>query len=131
VESGLVMTPQERALLMIYTSVKDRLPVGADEFCEAVKDFDVIPLTESGKVFGGVLVKGNELHVGFAERPKSSIRRYIRSCLNDTIDKYGSAVTSVSKDNPRGLRFCERLGFVKIAEQNGNILLRCDRSDYD
>ena len=41
------MTPQDRALLMVYTSVKDRIPMGVDQFFEAARDFDVVPLTET------------------------------------------------------------------------------------
>ena len=57
------MTPEDRALIMVYTSVKDRLAMGMVEYIEAVKDWEVIPLTESGRVIGGVLQKGNEIHV--------------------------------------------------------------------
>jgi len=28
------------------------------------------------------------------------------------------------------LKFCKRLGFTEISEENGTIKLRCDRSNY-
>ena len=124
------MTPQDRALIMVYTSVKDRLAMGMVEYIEAVKDWEVIPLTESGRVIGGVLLKGNEIHVGYGEKPKGSIRAHIRATLKEIVNKYGCAVTQVREENQAGLRFCERLGFVKLSAQNGTILLRCDRSNY-
>lgn len=124
------MTERDTAIKMIYKSVKGRAPFALEEFVEMLSTWEVEPLTDGGETIGGVLLKGNEMHVGFAEKPKSSIRRYIRSYLKATIDKYGCAVTSVSETNTRGLRFCERLGFVKFGEHNGNILLRCDRSHY-
>jgi hypothetical protein len=124
------MTPQDRALLMVYTSVKDRLTVGLVEYLEAVKDWEVMPLTESGRVIGGVLIKGNEIHVGYGVKPKVSIRGYIRKILGDVISKHGCALTQVQEENLAGLRFCERLGFVKLSAYNGRILLRCDRSNY-
>jgi hypothetical protein len=37
------MTPQDRALIMVYESVKHRLTVGLVEYLEAVKDWEVIP----------------------------------------------------------------------------------------
>jgi hypothetical protein len=123
------MTPQERALIMVYESVKHRFTKGFEVFAEALKDWDVIPLTECGKIIGGVLVKGNELHVGCAQRPRSSPIKYVR-LLKSIIDKYGYAVTSVQADNSIGLRFCLRLGFVKLSEANGMIQLRCDRSNF-
>lgn len=124
------MTPQDRALIMVYESVKHRLTVGLVEYIEALKDWTVIPLTESGRVIGGVLVKDNEIHVGYGVKPIGSIRAYIRSVLGDVIDKHGFAITTVQAENLTGLRFCERLGFVKLSTNDGKILLRCDRSNY-
>jgi hypothetical protein len=124
------VTPQDRALIMVYESVKHRLTIGLVEYLEAVKDWTVIPLTESGRVIGGVLVKDNEIHVGYGVKPIKSIRAYIRSVLGGVIDKHGFAITTVQAENLAGLRFCERLGFVKLSANDGKILLRCDRSNY-
>ena len=126
------MTPQDRALIMVYESVKTRLPAGMGlvEYLEAIKSFSVIPLTENGTVIGGVLVKGPELHVGYGVKPRSSIRRYIKSILATTIAEYGYAKTTVMSDNKAGLRFCERLGFVQLGEENNIVSLRCDQVNY-
>ena len=124
------MTPENRALIMIYESVKHRLSMGFEQYAEAVKDYDILPLTESGKVVGGVMAKGNELHIGIGTQFKASARRYIREYFNRTLDKYGFALTSVQAQNSVGLHFCQRLGFTKVGEANGTILLRCDRSNY-
>lgn len=124
------MTPQDRALVMVYSSVKDRVGMGFAQYAEAIKDYELIPLTESGKVVGGVLLKSNEIHVGCGEKLKASARRYIRQYLNKILDSYGFAITSVQAHNSVGLKFCERLGFVKVGEYNGIYSLRCDRSNY-
>ena len=127
------MTPQDRALVMVYDSVRTRLPAGFGlvEYLEAVKSFDIIPLTENGRVIGGVLTKGPELHIGYGEKPRSSsLRRYIKSILGATIDQYGYAYTMVMSDNKVGLRFCERLGFTQLSEENGTITLRCERGNF-
>lgn len=124
------MTPQERALLMVYTSVKHRLSVGVDQFFEATKDFDVIPLTDSGEVIGGVLMRGKEIHVGLAKKPRATTRHYIKATLGELLKTHGHVLTMVQSENIVGLRFCERLGFVKLGEEDGKIVLRCDRSSY-
>jgi len=124
------MTPEDRALIMIYESVKHRLGIGVAEYIEAVKDWDVVPLTERGEVIGGVLSKGNELHVGYGKKPRATIRPFVKQILGGALDKYGYVVTSVMAENKAGLRFCERLGFVKYGEEGGTIRLRCDRSNY-
>ena len=118
------------ALRMIFTSVQDRLPFGFDEFAEAVKDWEVLPVVQRGKMFGGVMVKGNEIHVGFAEKPTASIRKNIREILTPLFEKHGFLVTSVHISNENGLNFCKRLGFVEIARESDKILLRCDGSKY-
>jgi hypothetical protein len=124
------MTPQDRAMLMVYLSIKDRVNIGLVEYLEAVKDWVVVPLTESGRVIGGVLQKGNEVHIGYGERPKASIRAHLRATLSRVINEHGCALTQVRAENLAGLRFCERLGFVKLSAYDGKILLRCDRSNY-
>ena len=124
------MTPQDRAMLMVYTSVKARLNVGLVEFLKALEDWNVVPLTEAGRVIGGVLVKGNEVHIGYGVKPKASIRGHLRATLREVLDKHGCALTLVQAENLAGLRFCERLGFVKLSAYDGKILLRCDRSNY-
>jgi hypothetical protein len=124
------VTPQDRAMLMVYTSVKDRLTMGLVEFLDVLKDWDVVPLTEAGRVIGGVLIKSNEVHIGYGVKPKSSIRGHLRATLKEVLDKHGYAVTIVEADHLAGLRFCERLGFVKLSTQDGIVQLRCDRSNY-
>lgn len=118
------------ALELIYKSVQDRLPFGYDEFAKAVNDWEIVPVVQCGKMFGGVMVKGNEIHVGFAEKPTASIRKNIREILSPLFEKHGFLVTSVHISNENGLNFCKRLGFVEIAQERDKILLRCDRSKY-
>jgi RimJ/RimL family protein N-acetyltransferase len=117
-------------MLMVYMSVKDRLSVGLVEYLKALESWNVVPLTESGRVIGGVLVKGNEVHIGYGVKPKASIRGHLRATLKEVLDKHGCALTQVQAENLAGLRFCERLGFVKLSSYDGKILLRCDRSNY-
>ena len=124
------MTDQEKAIAMVYESVKKRLPITLAQFSEALKDWTFIPLAENGEIIGAVMQKENELHIGYGKQAKSSILRHIRQPLKDAIEKYGFAHTAVQKGNERGLKFCKRLNFVEIGEDSGKILLRCDRSKY-
>jgi len=121
---------REEALQKIYNSVSGRASFSAGAFCAALADWEVTPVFDAGEIIGGVLSKDNEIHIG-VERPfHFSGRRYIREVLQKTIDKYGFAITTVQPQNSGGLKFCKRLGFVEIGERAGNILLRCDRSNY-
>ena len=124
------MNERDAAIKSVYKSVRGRAPFALEDFVQMLRLWEVVPLYENGRVIGGVLSKDNELHVGYGEKPRASIRPYIKEILGGVIGKYGFAVTTVQADNPAGLRFCERLGFVKLSEENGTIRLRCDRSNF-
>jgi hypothetical protein len=117
-------------LFLIYQSVKNRVQLSFDDFVQAVMDWEVIPVVQRDKLFGGVIVKGNEIHVGFAEKPTASIRGNIKAVLNPLLEKHGFVVTAVKKDNINGLNFCKRLGFVETGRDSDKISLRCDGSHY-
>ena len=120
------------ALKMVYESVKHRVTVSYEDYAAGLVGWDCLPLVEHGEVIGGVIVKLNELHIGYAVKPKtSSLRKHIKEILNRVIYKYGHAVTAVRKDNTAGVKFCERLGFYQYGELGNQLLLRCDRSNYD
>lgn len=118
------------AINVIYQSVKNRLNITVEEFAEALKDWEFVELTEKDEVIGAVMIKDNELHVGYAKKPTASIKGHIKKTLSQLIDKYGSAVTTVTKGNDRGLNFCKRLGFVVINEDSSKIHMKCDRCNY-
>jgi hypothetical protein len=124
------MTEQEQAVFMIYESVKQRLPINFNQFKDALKDWEFVPLTENGEIIGAVMLKENEIHVGYGKKPRASIKKHIKQTLNNLLDKYGEVVTSVQKNNDRGLAFCKRLNFIQIGQENDKILLKCERSKY-
>jgi hypothetical protein len=117
-------------LFLIYQSVKNRVQLSFDDFVQAVMDWEVIPVVQRDKLFGGVIVKGNEIHVGFAEKPTASIRGNIKAVLNPLLEKHGFVITAVKNDNINGLNFCKRLGFVETGRDSDKISLRCDGSHY-
>lgn len=118
------------ALSKLYLSVSDRLQMDFDAFCQAVKDWKIVPLAENGKVIGAVMEKGNEVHIGYGDKPTACIRGHLRKTLKEVIDQYGCAVTFVQKDNQRGLNFCKRLGFVEKSLEKDKIRLECKESKY-
>lgn len=124
------MNEKDAAMLMLFKSVENRLTIDFVAFSDALKDWEVVPLSQNDEVIGGVIIKNNEIHVGYGKPPKASILPHIKKTLKKIIDQYGYAVTSVIKTNQKGLNFCKRLGFVELSEDNVKILLRCDRSNY-
>ena len=124
------MTDRDAALIMLFKSVQDRLTITCDAFTELFDDWDVVPLRQNNEIIGGVLIKNNEIHIGYGKQPKASILPHLKQTLKKVLTQYGFAVTSVETNNIKGLNFCKRLGFVELSRDSVKILLRCDRSRY-
>ena len=125
-----MMTARDTAIHLIYQSVRDRVAMSLAEFTKAMAEWEVEPFEHRGEIIGGVMARGNELHLGLAERPHSSIRAGLRRAMSERLARYGTVVTQVMQQNERGLQFCKRLGFKEVGRQGDKILLMCDRSKY-
>jgi hypothetical protein len=119
-----------KAINVIYELLKDRLNVTPEQFATAMKDWEFVELKEGENVIGAVMVKENELHIGYSKKPKFSIKKHLKDTLRKTIDLYGFAITSVMKSNEKGLKFCKRLGFEIEREDQDKFYLKCDRCNY-
>lgn len=118
-------------LALIYQSVQDRVSFSFEDFYRNLWSWEAIPVFMDGELCGGVIRKGNELHVGFGKKPRGSILKNIKQILNATIKEHGYALTVVAKDNPNGLKFCARLDFKPVYEEGNHIYMRCEKSNYE
>jgi hypothetical protein len=89
---------------MVYESVKHRLTMGLEQYADAVKDWNILPVTQEGQVIGGVMAKDNEIHIGFGIPPKGTIRYLTKTILEPMIAQYGVVKTKVDVKNLKGLR---------------------------
>jgi len=119
-----------KAIELLYNSVKERLPISFEQFAEALKSWELVDVVQNNELIAVVMIKDNELHVGFKSVPKASVKKHINATLVKLIKKFGFAVTTVQKTNERGLKFCKRLGFTVTDEKEGKIYMKCDRSKY-
>ena len=124
------MNEREAALMSIYESVKSRMSFDFGEFQRQLTAWDVVPLKQANQIIGGVLVSGNELHVGYERRPTASILRHIKATLGKILADFGSAITVVDAANQNGLRFCLRLGFDVVERKDDKLYLKCLRCKY-
>ena len=124
------MSERGDALMSIYESIKSRATFDFDEFQRRLADWDVVPLKQADKVIGGVLIKGNEVHIGYGDRPMGTILRHLKATLGKLLSDFGSAVTVVDAANEKGLRFCLRLGFDVVERKNDKFYLKCLRCKY-
>jgi len=123
-------TARDTAIYLIYQSVRGRAAMSLAEFTKAMAEWEVEPFEHNGAIIGGVLARGNEIHLGLAERPKGTIRAGLRRAMSERLARYGAVVTQVMEDNERGLQFCKRIGFKEVGRQGDKILLMCDGSKY-
>jgi hypothetical protein len=129
-EASAIQSERLQAMMVLYESVKNRLDLSFDEFADALKDWDIVPLMQRKELIGAVMLKKNEIHVGYAEKPKASIILHIKQTLADIIKRFGSAITSVDSKNENGLNFCKRLGFVTTETHDGLVYMKCERCNY-
>jgi len=114
----------------LYQSVEHRINISFEQFVESLKDWTPIGLYENGELIGCVIQKENEVHIGYKNKPKASIRKHLKETLKKVIDEYGYAITYVAEDNIEGLKFCKRLGFYELNKEHSKIKLKCDRCKY-
>jgi hypothetical protein len=124
------MIDQIAAKEMLYQSVKDRLTISCSEYINAIKNWEIVPLKRQNEVIGAVLIKGNEVHIGYGKPAGAALKAHLRLTLKKLLDKYGYVVTYVQNDNLKGLNFCKRLGFIELSQDSVKIFLRCDGSKY-
>ena len=96
-----------------------------DQFLQVIERFTLIPILEGGKIIGAVMQNGNEIHVGFSQKPKTSHRGDLRRIMKPLLEQYGEIKTGVRNDNQKGLAICKRLGFVENRRDEAGIHLIC------
>ena len=126
----LIQDKRLQSLAVLYESVKSRLNLSFDEFADSLKDWQIVPLMQRQELIGAVMLKRNEIHVGYLEKPKASIILHIKQTLADIIKRFGSAITTVDSKNEKGLNFCKRWGFVTTETHGGLVYMKCERCNY-
>lgn len=121
------MSDVETAKRKVYESVSARLAVPEAEFYRAMTLFDIVPVTSEGRVIGGILKRGNELHIGCTERPKGAAMRKYICILREVVAEFGCAVATVMPGNDTALHELQRLGFRLAELKDGMMHMRCEK----
>lgn len=124
------MTDRDLAVFLLWKSVKDRLGIKFSVLQSALHDWEIVPLERDGQIVGAFAVKEGEVHLGFGELPKGSIRKYVHTVFQPVMERFGSLRTSVLETNPKGIRFCARMGFEEVKRENGLVHMQCKRLNY-
>ena len=97
-----------------------------ESFLNKFKGFTIYPLKNKNGIIGCSVVKDNEIHVFTTEH--FYMRNYIRSILIPLFDKYEEVVSTVHKDNIKGLKYVIRLGFKPYKQINNTIYIRITKN---
>jgi hypothetical protein len=110
------------ALYAAYRSVLPRLPgLTFEQFRDATSHCRVEAVLVRGELAGAVLIQGAELHACIlpAFFGRWLTRSVLRRTLAAVLEQHGHAITRTTVGNEAGAAFVARLGFTKIAEQDG------------
>ncbi len=121
------MVTRQEVLSALHASLADRFAVDFQQFAAMVCDWDIEPIIVDGRVVGGVMTRGDEIHVGVIPegRRRWLTRSLVRKTLGHVMNRYGRATTKVMRDNAAGHQFVTRLGFRKCAEDADLVYYVC------
>lgn len=117
---------QHKALEQAYKSYKDYWKGTKETFLDKFKGFTIYPLKNKNGIIGCSIVKDNEIHVFSTEH--FYMRNYIRSILIPLFNKYEEVISTVHKDNLKGLKYVTRLGFKPYKQINNTIYIRITKN---
>jgi hypothetical protein len=90
------------------------------------------PICFAGEaITGGVLTRGNVIHVAFEKPPKASVRGFIRRHLKPLVEKFGSAITCIELENQKAIEFDKRLGFEEFKRDNEYVYLEIRKMRHE
>lgn len=113
---------QTKAIEKAYEGYKDSRQCSFEEFCERVRNFNIIPVENKNGIVGAIMICKNEFHISVTE--PFNMRKYIRTVFNPLFKNYLEVVTTVIKSNTKGLEFVKRIGFEEVNRKDNIIYLR-------
>jgi hypothetical protein len=117
---------QTKALEKAWESYKDSWEGTKESFLNNFKGFTIYPIENKNGIIGCTVTKGNEMHV-FVTEP-FYMRKYIRSILIPLIEEYGEVLSTVDKNNKKGLEYVHRLGYKPYKQINNTIYIRINKN---
>lgn len=127
------ITKQDRdqAVEAMWQGLEHRWPGTRSDFDRMISQHIVIPTRDQDEIVGGVMIRGNEIHVSYSRAPRTaSMRTYIKIIIQGLLDQYGLIRTRVMTNNLHGIKFCQRLGF-EITKQTPTVThMSCRRCHY-
>ena len=111
---------------ILWGAVKETLFCTREEYLATLKDWFVWALEQDGETLALRVSNGPEFHFVIVKR-KSFTMADIRAMVKPLIDSYGYATTRTPLRDKRQQRFNERLGFVRVREDQYDVIYRIDK----
>jgi GNAT superfamily N-acetyltransferase len=125
------MTEREVALIAAYkASIHILNGMLVQQFFEKMQEWEVFPVKVDDQIVGAILRKENDMHVSIIPEGRHKwFGKEAQQLIDDTIEQYGSAKTSVADSNEAGHRFVKKLGFKPINHENDVTFYMKDRNE--
>jgi hypothetical protein len=125
------MTEREVALIAAYkASIHILNGMLVQQFFEKMQEWEVFPVKVDDQIVGAILQKENDMHVSIIPEGRHKwFGKEAQQLIDDTIEQYGSAKTSVADSNEAGHRFVKKLGFKPINHENDVTFYMKDRNE--
>lgn len=98
-----------------------------EEFERALQDCSLEPVEHEGRIVGVFVVKGPEFHFAKWDPTYQAGRDILRKYPGEIIKRHGYALTRTPKQDTRMQRFNERLGFVRVGEDEWDVHYRIEQ----
>lgn len=113
---------------LIWRQASETLFITREQYLDQLRAYSIEPVQRDGVLVGAVLRKGPEFHFTTFGTGLPITRAMIRDCLAPQLAEYGYVETRTPKlGHDRQHRLNGKLGFVRIGEDEYNVLYRLDR----
>jgi hypothetical protein len=116
-----------RAALIEMLWADSVLFVPREEFEQLLDGWEITPVYGANGLAGAVVTKEAEFHFAKFDPTYQVTRADLRRWPGELIERYGYALTRTPRHDTRQQRFNERLGFVRVGEDEYDIHYRIER----
>ena len=110
----------------LWEKACEKLFISTDDFLKSIDGWKIETREIDGAPAIVTLTKGPEFHFMSLETGKPFTRKFVRSCIQPIIDKYGYATTKTPKEELRQQRFNRCVGFKVVGEDEYDVHFRIE-----
>ena len=117
---------RESCISLLYDHVRPRMTLA--QYSDTLTWWEIEPIIAGGELTGCALALRDQIHIAVKPEHQGrwARREMVARFLAGRIAEYGPIKAWMFKDNPKALRFVERLGFKRVEDNETQILFQLD-----